>query len=376
MAYNVKFLRGNYSVFKTLTPDSHTFYYVVDDSETKELGGDQLYLGSLKLSSEADLNAAITNITSQGADITAIKNALDGISLTAKGSVKKYVDDAIKGINSKIGTLDSLDTSAKTDLVAAINEVKGVADSAKSNAGLVSIDTTKTTEGYLKSYTISQGDKTLATIDIPKDLVVTAGETVEATAGAPIKIGETSYTSGEFLKLTIANQTDPVYINATKLVDIYTAQKNATQVQLTVTNGVISAEIVDGSVDTAALGKGAVTTDKIADSNVTKAKLATDVQTTLGKADKAVQTIATGTGNGSISVDGKDVAVKGLGSAAYTASSAYDAAGAAQTVSDTLKGTAADTSDNDTIYGAKAAAKDAETSAKSYTDTALTWGTF
>ena len=46
-------------------------------------------------------------------------------------------------------------------------------------------------------------------------------------------------------------------------------------------------------------------------------KLAAGVVTSLGKADSAVQTVATGTANGSISIDGADVAVKGLGSAAY-----------------------------------------------------------
>ena len=40
-------------------------------------------------------------------------------------------------------------------------------------------------------------------------------------------------------------------------------------------------------------------------------------------ADSAVQSVATGTANGTISVDGSDVAVKGLGSAAYTDSTAY-----------------------------------------------------
>ena len=41
------------------------------------------------------------------------------------------------------------------------------------------------------------------------------------------------------------------------------------------------------------------------------------------KADTAVQTIATGTANGTIAVDGEDVAVKGLGTAAFTAADAY-----------------------------------------------------
>ena len=51
------------------------------------------------------------------------------------------------------------------------------------------------------------------------------------------------------------------------------------------------------------------------------------------KADTALQvaSITTGSANGAIAVNGTDVAVKGLGSAAYTDASAYDAAGAAAT---------------------------------------------
>lgn len=59
---------------------------------------------------------------------------------------------------------------------------------------------------------------------------------------------------------------------------------------------------------------------------IPKADLASAVQTSLGKADTALQThqtIATGSGNGTIAVAGKDVAVKGLLSAAYTESTAY-----------------------------------------------------
>lgn len=54
-------------------------------------------------------------------------------------------------------------------------------------------------------------------------------------------------------------------------------------------------------------------------------------------ADTAVQTIQTGTNNGTISVDGTDVAVKGLGSAAYTPSSDYDASGSASTAETNAK---------------------------------------
>lgn len=65
--------------------------------------------------------------------------------------------------------------------------------------------------------------------------------------------------------------------------------------------------------------------------------------------DKAVDiTIASGTANGSLAVNGKDVSVKGLGTAAFTPAENYDKAGAA---SDVL-GTADDTKDAKTVYGA------------------------
>ena len=73
----------------------------------------------------------------------------------------------------------------------------------------------------------------------------------------------------------------------------------------------------------------------------------------------AQQVIAEGTTNGTISVAGVDVPVHGLGSAAFTESNAYDAAGSAAAV----LGDAEDTSTDNTVYGAKAAAKEAKTAA-------------
>ncbi|MBR1559813.1 MAG: hypothetical protein IJ646_06200, partial [Clostridia bacterium] len=98
--------------------------------------------------------------------------------------------------------------------------------------------------------------------------------------------------AGTYIVLTIANATnDKLYIKATDLVDVYRAQASAAQVQLTINpaNNEISAAIVAGSIGTTELADGAVTTAKIVDGNVTLAKLATDVQTSLGKADTALQ---------------------------------------------------------------------------------------
>lgn len=71
--------------------------------------------------------------------------------------------------------------------------------------------------------------------------------------------------------------------------------------------------------------------------------------TALPVADKAVDiTVASGSTNGTIKVNGTDVAVKGLKTAAYSASSAFDAAGAASAV----LGSPSDTSASKTVYGA------------------------
>lgn len=68
--------------------------------------------------------------------------------------------------------------------------------------------------------------------------------------------------------------------------------------------------------------------------------------------NSGVRTVATGSDNGTIAVNGADVSVKGLGSAAYTASTAYDAAGTATNKANTAE-------------------SNAKSYAKSYTDTKI-----
>lgn len=73
---------------------------------------------------------------------------------------------------------------------------------------------------------------------------------------------------------------------------------------------------------------------------------------------ETVYTLATGTANGTVKFNGEDVAVKGLGSAAYTDSTAYDTKGAAQTAEDNAKAYA-DGKDT-AIAAAKKAGTDAQ----------------
>ena len=81
-----------------------------------------------------------------------------------------------------------------------------------------------------------------------------------------------------------------------------------------------------------------------------------------------VYTLATGTANGTVKFNGTDVAVKGLGSAAYTEASAYDANGAASNVKTTLEAKIGTVTEGKTVVEMIADAQAAAT----YDDTALT----
>ena len=222
---------------------------------------------------------------------------------TYDGKIKQYLADK--------------DTEAKA---AAIAESK------------ITIDTDSVTDGMLKSYAIKQNGTTVATIDIPKDLVVKSGKVVTNP--------DDSHT-GTFIELTLANDdTTKIYIDVSKLIDpIYKAKAEATQVQLTVDAETreISAVIVAGGVGT----------NELKDSAVTLTKLAEGVQTSLGKTDSAVQKVEASETNGSISVDGKDVAVAGLKSAANSEADAFDAAGTAETKVSALEAGQVTTNKND-----------------------------
>jgi hypothetical protein len=208
--------------------------------------------------------ATENNVVTVGADGT-VKDS--GTALT-----NLALKTEVEAVDEKIGTLADLSTTAKTDLVVAINEVRAAVE-VGGTGSQVTIDTSTTTEGYLKTYTIKQGTTEVGKIDIPKDLVVTGGEIVTNPDGQP---------AGTYVKLTIANQTAPVYINVADLVDAYTAQASATQIQLAISDtNEISATIVAGSVGTTELADNSITTAKIADANVTLAKLGADVTPTL-----------------------------------------------------------------------------------------------
>ena len=169
-------------------------------------------------------------------------------------------------------------------------------------------------------------------INIPKDMVVQSGtvETKsEAGAWGP---------AGTYIHLVLANaDNSDLYIAADSLIEYVTSgSQTGDMVMINISSDhKVTAEITDGTV--------------------TKAKLAAAVQASLDLADSAVQSVAEGTANGTISVDGSDVAVHGLQSAAYQPTTAFDASGAAAAV----LGAETDAASVATVYGVKKYASDA-----------------
>ena len=108
-----------------------------------------------------------------------------------------------------------------------------------------------------------------------------------------------------------------------------------------------------------------------AEGNTVTVAATTALTQAVEKANSAVQSVAEGTTNGTIVVDGAEVSVHGLGSAAYTKASAYDASGAAATVKSELLGTIKD-GDVTTIAALNTKIGDVEAAAKSYTISAVT----
>lgn len=322
MAFNVFFLKGTAAEYTAAVKNNNTFYFTTDDN--------QLYVGDIKLSNAGEIAAAVTRIAANEGSIKTITQQLESLTSGGAGSIAEQITAAKTELQGQIGTLGDLETTEKTDLVKAINEVKKSVE-AGGTASVITIDE-EDSETYAKVYTLKQGTSTIGSINIPKDMVVKSGEVVKNPEGQP---------EGTYIVITLANATnDKVYVNVGTLVDIYKATENASQVQIAIdaTTRQISASIVAGSIGTKELADDAVTTAKIAKANVTKEKLDTAVQGSLDKADSAVQAadVTTGAENGTIAVKGADVKVKGLGTAAYEDKAAFEAAGEAAKVQNNL----------------------------------------
>lgn len=308
-----KGLQANYESLGTKEPT--TFYYTTDEKN--------LYIGDVKLSNDADLQSAIGRLTANEKDITSLKDAITKLNgdEDVDGSVKKQINDAIKALNlkdiassglAKDVTLEDAAGNFTTDNVeAALADLAGKINST-GEAGELSIEAASADDaakaGYAAIYTFKQGTKEVGKINIAKDMVATAGEIVNTDADG---------NEGTFIKLTIANNDTPVYIDVASLIE-YNAVDNADDAEVTLS------ESEDHKIS-ATLAH--VAGSKIDDGTVAKTKLDSGVQASLERADSALQ-----------AADKTELA--------DATKKAQDAADAAQTDVNALKdtvGTAADT---------------------------------
>ena len=212
---------------------------------------------------------------------------------------------------------------------------------------------TTAADGDIATYHLTKdGVNEGVAINIPKDLVVSSGSVETFTSGA-LPDGVTE--AGTYIKLTLANSTKPLYINVGSLIEYVTGgsgENDAIQINVSSDTHKVTANVKNGSL--------------------TKEMLAAGVVASLGKADSAVQTVAAGETNGTIKVDGNEIAVTGLKDAAFaTVKSINDTA---QSYVDTAKAAlegndATDDENSATIVGAK---KYADKVAKTASDNAGT----
>jgi len=207
----------------------------------------------------------------------------------------------VKGLTKSATNVPFDDTTAHTGSNTVQGAIESIAQATGGGVAAKTVYITETSGGsgdlYSKRYGIYQGgegsvsspdpSEKLVDIDIPKDMVVESGSVVDIVfkasdstlhegsesgpdVTAAIKGGATatSADAGKYLKLIIANATSTaIYIKVTDLVDLYTGG--------TTTSGSIS----------------------ISGSNVITFDLSASVQTSLGKADTALQPVQSATEN-------------------------------------------------------------------------------
>ncbi len=211
-----------------------------------------------------------------------------------------------KQITATAGTLGNLDTTEKTNLVGAINEVNA-------NISSISTDTGKLTSGLQQlQLDLEDAVEAYEAADTALDGRVDALEGDNTTNKNNITNLQTAVNELNTGDNSVSNKIAKALEDYSTTTEMNTAITN--NAVNTVVSGTANGTIEVDGTDVAVKGLGsAAYTEATA--------YATSAQGQL--ADSAVQTVATGSANGTIAVDGTDVAVKGLGSAAYTASTAY-----------------------------------------------------
>lgn len=104
MAANVIFRSGTRAAYDGATKNDLTFYRVSEND-----GSVNLYLGTLKISNDADLQAALeriaaneTDIDTNASDIAKLRQDLEALTGDSEGSISDQIDELENSLNAKI----------------------------------------------------------------------------------------------------------------------------------------------------------------------------------------------------------------------------------------------------------------------------------
>lgn len=312
-----------------------------------------------------DLAHDVATLQGQVADLISKVGAKAGADTEATGLYKE-IADVLAVANGKVSSVKATDASVVIGGTATAPTVGVQLSKGEGNALTLEADGLKvlvpevthpeysivadaTPGNFSAVYHLTKDGANIgAAINIPKDMVVSSGS-VETFVGGNLPSGVTE--PGTYIVLVLANATsDKLYIKVDNLIEYVTGgsgENDAIQINVTSDTHKVSASVKDGSL--------------------TLAMLSSAVQASLNKADSAVQSVAEGTANGTISVDGANVAVHGLQDGAYATVESLNntAQGYATAVKTELIGTDTDEASASTFVGVKKYADSVSGTAKS-----------
>lgn len=270
---NVKFLSGTYAQYSALpVKDANTLYFI----------DGQIFKGDVSYSDQIVVVSALPDTLVAGkvyvnttdksvtyydgttstvvvpATVGTIGDATPDTDLANVKAIKDFVAAQIAKIPAAVDyTVTLVDDAAGENELTKQTIKQGKAGS-EATVGSIVVPNLKMevkaapNNGYLKTYQFTYGAGSTFEIDIPKDLVVKSGEVIVVADDSPVS----GLTNGTYLKLVIANQTEPVYINVADLCDVYTGK--------TVTDGVSIAISASNEISATLAGK-AVTESNLED---------------------------------------------------------------------------------------------------------------
>ena len=312
-----------------------------------------------------DLAHDVATLQGQVADLISKVGAKAGADTEATGLYKE-IADVLAVANGKVSSVKATDASVVIGGTATAPTISVQLSKGEGNALTLEADGLKVLVpevthpeysivadsnpgAFSAVYHLTKDGKNVGSaINIPKDMVVQSGSVQTFESGA---LPEGVTTPGTYIVLTLANATsDKLYIKVDDLIEYVTGgsgENDAIQINVTSDTHKVSASVKDGSL--------------------TLAMLSSAVQASLNKADSAVQSVVEGTANGTISVDGTNVAVHGLQDGAYAtvASLNNTAQGYATAVKNELIGTDTDEASASTFVGVKKYADSVSSTAKS-----------